>query len=66
MGLTQGGERGGVGWGLGQDGMLVYGDEKVYVCMTRVEESQRVDVSIPVCMTHPRACMGRRPSVGSL
>lgn len=25
MGLTQGGERGGVGWGLNQDGVLVFG-----------------------------------------
>lgn len=28
------------------------GDENVFVCMTRVKGSQRVDVSIPVCMTH--------------
>jgi hypothetical protein len=54
-----------VGIGPGGDA-CIWGDENVFVCMTRVEGSQRVGVSIPVCMTHPRACMGRRPLVGSL
>lgn len=63
MGLTQGGERGGVGWELGQDGVLVYGDENEYVCMTKVEESQSVDVSVSASVHGASECMYRQKAL---
>lgn len=43
-------------------GCLSMGDENVYVCMTRVEESQRVDI-VSASVHDASACMYRQKAL---